>query len=187
MPRAELSDGLNEIVPDDGLDPRSVHTLADDPGFREAVTQAYRTSNAPRICGEIQVFDGRVVLSTIKAELSMLRGEKGTPDAAIPSPLSTDSVRHLSPTSSVSNVEARLSPCYAKAFGGYREAERVLGDAVTAREAHEWLKEHDDGRSLPPFDSWSRYLREAKRRLGIPKASSRRGLTGRSVVRRDAL
>jgi hypothetical protein len=177
----------NEIVPDDGLDPRSVHTLADDPGFREAVTQAYRTSNAPRICGEIQAFGGRVVLSTIKAELSMLREEKGTPHAAIPSPLSTDSVRHLSPASSLSNEEARLSPCYAKALCGYREAGRVLGDAVTDRGAYEWLKERDDDGSLPRFDSWARYLREARSMLGIRKPSSRHGLTGRSVVRRDEL
>jgi hypothetical protein len=115
----------------------------------------------------------------------MFREDKGTPNAAIPSPLSTDSVPHLSPTSSMSNAEARLSPCHAKALCGYREAGRVLGDAVTAREAYEWLKEHDDDRSLPPFDSWARYLREARRRLGIQKTSSRHGLTRRSVVRRE--
>jgi hypothetical protein len=88
----------NEIVPDDGLDPHSVRTLADYPDFREAVTRAYCKSNKPRIFSEIQAFDGQVVLAGIKAELSILsQARKAKPTALIST---NDSDAQTSPTSS---------------------------------------------------------------------------------------
>jgi hypothetical protein len=175
--------------PNDGLDSQSIITLANSPEFQEAVTQAYRKNVMSQVFDQIQDFDirdfdGQVVLAGIKAELSILsQARKAKPTALIST---NDSDAQTGPTSSKPKGELKLSPCYLKALGGYKRAVDVLGDCED-REAYDWLKEHDEDRSLPNFATWARYLREARKRLGLPKNTPRYGRTGRSIVRPDEL
>jgi hypothetical protein len=172
-----------EIVPDVGLDPCLIQTLRACPEFREAVTNAYRKYNEPRITSEIHGFDGQAVQTKIKAELSLLSLER-TPLAEIPASVKLGSDSRTNPVREGPIGQARLSPCHSRAFGEFRSAAQALGDNPTDPQAYEWLKEHEV-QILLPFATWARYVREARRKLGLKKNSPRGGRTGGSVARWD--
>ncbi|MBO0700960.1 MAG: hypothetical protein J2P46_21375, partial [Zavarzinella sp.] len=73
----------------------------------------------------------------------------------------------------------------AGAHGG--DGQKPPGDV----EAYQWLRDHDSfeaGRALPKnFDTWARYLRRARQKLGERKNKPRRGRTGRSIAHPDEL
>jgi hypothetical protein len=79
------------------------------------------------------------------------------------------------------------------ALEGFEAARSALSERpsvtrVTDEMAYEWLQEHRSGTEpLPSFDTWARYLRDARRELGVQKNRPRRGRTGRSVRKADDL
>jgi hypothetical protein len=83
----------------------------------------------------------------------------------------------------------KLPPSRKKAMSQYLDAVNKspgLNEA-TDRDVYDWIAEHSDGDSLPSFDNWSRYLREARKAAGASKNSPRSGRTGRSVVVPDEI
>jgi hypothetical protein len=75
-----------------------------------------------------------------------------------------------------------------KAYAQYVEAEgKYIGTndgTPTDLECYKWQKEHAEDGGLPPFDSWQRYVREARRQLGKGKHTLRCGQPhGGSLVR----
>jgi hypothetical protein len=79
-----------------------------------------------------------------------------------------------------------MSPCHKAAFLQYcdvvsrypelhDEADSVIYERVTAQL---------DGEDAVEFDTWTRYLRHARSRLGIRKKNRRSMPEGRSIVRR---
>ncbi len=82
-------------------------------------------------------------------------------------------------------------PCHEKALQSYEYASRVKpelvnGDGPNYKGVYKWLKEHGcEGYTLPPFESWARYVRGGQQDLSNPKHSSRGNRTGRSIVGPD--
>jgi len=68
-----------------------------------------------------------------------------------------------------------------RAYQQFKGAEERLGE-VTDKEVYDWLKDDNDTQ-LPPFDTWTRYLRAARRHYGTQKNTPRAGRTGLSVVK----
>lgn len=79
------------------------------------------------------------------------------------------------------------------ALEGFEAARSTLSEIpsvtrVTDEMAYEWLREHRSATDpLPNFDTWARYLREARRELGVQKNRPRHGRRGRSVRKADEL
>jgi hypothetical protein len=98
------------------------------------------------------------------------------PTSTLPAPLESGEAK-----------TASLSPSRLKAMGQYLDAVRkcphLKGD--TDQAVYDWVAEHSDGDPLPPFATWSRYLRGARQATGTGKNTSRSGRTGRSVVGPD--
>ena len=82
-----------------------------------------------------------------------------------------------------------LAPSRQKALGQYLDAVRKFPqlDGASDREVYNWVVKHSDGDRLPNFDTWWRYLRQARRATGRNKNSSRSGRAGRSIVRRNQI
>jgi len=93
----------------------------------------------------------------------------------------------------------KLSPAVRKAYLSYLYAEAKAEKRLEDRDAHEWLHENAidgegerfgvlDEYELPAFDSWSRYLRRARKALGEKKYTSRHAkATTRSIVQSDEI
>jgi hypothetical protein len=93
----------------------------------------------------------------------------------------------------------KLKSVERKAYFSYRFAESIAGIQLTDREAYERLREdgipEDRGDMgeltdyrLPDFDTWTRYLRAARKELGEQKYTPRHGRpSGGSVVHRDQI
>jgi hypothetical protein len=91
----------------------------------------------------------------------------------------------------------RLEPAVRLAYLTFCYAESKAGKRLEDREAHELLKEDGIPEAagergelaeyrLPAFDTWARYLRDARNLLGEQKYTRRAGRpTGKSVVRGD--
>ena len=60
---------------------------------------------------------------------------------------------------------------------------------VTDREVYDWLTEHlDEGEKLPGFETWDRYVRQARSVLGTQKYEPRSGREhGGTIVREDQI
>jgi hypothetical protein len=94
---------------------------------------------------------------------------------------------------------ASLRPAERKAYYSFRAAELKSEKQLEDREAYELLKEEgipENAESggeladyqLPPYASWTRYLRKARKALGEQKYTSRRERPhGKSVVERDQI
>jgi hypothetical protein len=86
---------------------------------------------------------------------------------------------------------AGLPPSRQKAYSQYLWAvkENAELDGATDQQVYDWLSEHlEDGEQLPPFNTWSRYVREARSHHNTSKHSSRVDReTGRSIVRPDQI
>ena len=83
-----------------------------------------------------------------------------------------------------------------KALYAYNVAEQRNDRELTDIEAHRWLKEHiaasdhgdESDYNLPSFDTWSRYLRQARRKLGQSKYHRQADRTsGRSIVKANQI
>ena len=75
-----------------------------------------------------------------------------------------------------------LALSYLRAYQQYQMAEKSLGD-TTDRQAYDWLKERvEETERLPDFNTWTRYLRTARKFYGTQKNTPRGGRTGRSIV-----
>jgi hypothetical protein len=81
----------------------------------------------------------------------------------------------------------KLAPSRQKAFGQFRWAieQNAALDGAADRDVYDWLTEHlDDGEQLPTFETWGRYLREARAAADARKNTSRGGrCAGRSIAR----
>jgi hypothetical protein len=82
-----------------------------------------------------------------------------------------------------------LSPAKLRAHQSYHVAEQELLelgiDRVTDQQAYDWLIERytdRDGYVLPAFETWARYVREARNHFRQNKNHSRTGRTSRSIV-----
>jgi hypothetical protein len=89
--------------------------------------------------------------------------------------------------------EKRLEPCEALAYLSYSHAVTEQPDLKESRfkDIYLWLQDHgcpqyDEDHEIPNFESWSRYLRTARRSHGEPRRHQPRahGKTGRRVVRK---
>jgi hypothetical protein len=96
------------------------------------------------------------------------------------------------------DVFRQLRPCVRKAYLSFELAQSKAGSELEDRAAFDWLKENgfpddagDTGElvdyELPDFDTWTRYLREAREALGEQKYSRRAGRKGKSVAGHDEL
>jgi hypothetical protein len=88
--------------------------------------------------------------------------------------------------------DAGLSPSRKKAYQQYQSAVKKIAelDGATDRQVYDWLGEHcdDEDEKLPPFSTWSRYLRHARAYYGTSKNTRRAGRqTGRSIVGSDEI
>lgn len=89
----------------------------------------------------------------------------------------------------ISEAKSTRNPCpsHAKAYASYKWAERELGETgVADKEAYKYIR--DNGCEIyefdrpPPFKSWSRYVREIRKRHGTQKYGRRlRGSLGGSI------
>lgn len=69
------------------------------------------------------------------------------------------------------------------AYQSCRLAESKLG-TCTDREAYDWLlEEAPQEYDIPGFDTWQRYVRAGRKHHGTQKNTSRKGRTGRSVIK----
>jgi len=77
----------------------------------------------------------------------------------------------------------KLPPSRRKAWMQWFAAQRVLKNGLD-REAYEWVREHlEPGERLVSFRTWCRYVRGARRALGLQKRSVKRAApSGKSVV-----
>jgi hypothetical protein len=86
---------------------------------------------------------------------------------------------------------AGLSPSRRKAYQQHQWAveSNVELEGTTDRQVYDWLGEHlDENEQLPPFSTWSRYLRDARASYGTSKHTPRAGRkAGRSIVRPDEI
>ncbi len=102
--------------------------------------------------------------------------------------LSTDEELAASTTSP--GEARRVPPARVKALSQWKSAidqNPALSTESKDREVYDWLEDHCDGDRLPSFETWSRYLREARSNVGLSKNSSRRGRTSRSAAKTDQL
>ena len=88
----------------------------------------------------------------------------------------------------------QLAQAVRKAYSALEYAESKKGQSLKDREAYDWLRENgidqnegDSGElteyKLPPFDTWTRYVRTAREALGEQKYTPRAGRKrGRSIV-----
>lgn len=82
---------------------------------------------------------------------------------------------------------ARLSDRVKAAYGQYLQAAKECtgkdGREPTDQQCYDWLSTHNDGDTLPAFETWQRYLRDARRCLGKQKNAPRAGRShGQSIV-----
>lgn len=69
------------------------------------------------------------------------------------------------------------------AYGQYLAAVPNVPNQATDRECYDWAKAHNEGTRLPAFDTWQRYVRQARRHLGQQKNSPQAGRSrGHSIV-----
>jgi hypothetical protein len=99
----------------------------------------------------------------------------------------TPEVGNGSPTPAGCGLE-QLPPSRQVAYAQYLEAlcrNPEFGEAATDEQVYGWYEEHGEDRQdgLPSCETWSRYVREARRVLGTSKHTSRSGREGGSVVR----
>jgi hypothetical protein len=82
----------------------------------------------------------------------------------------------------------RLKPSQLKAYSQWTWAiqqNQELCDKTADRQVYDWLHENGEEGDLPPFDNWSRYLREVRKARGESKNAPRSGRTSRNVIGRE--
>jgi hypothetical protein len=82
----------------------------------------------------------------------------------------------------------KLPPSRRTAFKQYQLAvsSGTLASNPTDREAYDWCTGHNDGDPLPRFETWARYLREARRAHGTQKHTPGKPTpTGHTIVGQD--
>jgi len=113
------------------------------------------------------------------------------------------SIPQLAPTPALHcKVEKKLTPAGFKALSYYEIAQKNSENTLTDQQAYDFLKTKQDdgslselisdpqlnGYKLPEFDTWSRYVRIARKALDRNKNTMRKGReTGKSVVREDEI
>ena len=82
-----------------------------------------------------------------------------------------------------------LAPSRRKAMSQYLDALNQCPalQGGPDRAVYEWITEHAEGDPLPSFDTWAKYLREARKATGTNKNTSRLGRAARSVAKPDEL
>jgi hypothetical protein len=89
------------------------------------------------------------------------------------------------------NNDTKIPPCQQKAYGQWLDAIRrgPFSKEDLDREVYGWVRDDlEEGESLPNYATWSRYVREVRKRLGESKYTPRAGRNaGRNVVRRRQL
>jgi hypothetical protein len=87
-------------------------------------------------------------------------------------------------------IDDQLKPSREKAYRLFQWATGQKPDLTRDRDVYDWLQEHSDVlEELPRFDTWSKYLREARAHYQDHKHTPRSTKTpsGKSVVRRDQI
>jgi len=84
---------------------------------------------------------------------------------------------------------ANLAEAPRQAYYSFEAVEGKAGKKLEDKEAYKLLKEEGIAEyELPPFDNWSRYLRQARQALNEQKHNRRRGRThGKSIARQDQI
>jgi hypothetical protein len=135
----------------------------------------------------IHLFDPAILkLARPSAMVNIEERGKGTPSDPTPSNAQSNPAIE---TQGGGGLDS-LPPARAKAYSQFRwaiDSNPEFGTKTTDREAYDWLEEYLEKDELPTFETWSRYLRQARNRLGQLKNRPRRGRTGRSVARGDQL
>lgn len=84
----------------------------------------------------------------------------------------------------------KLSPSRSTALKQFLSAcsQNAALVGATDREVYDWIRENCNVEDLPSFETWGRYLRDAKAAYGLSKNTSRNGRQrGRSIVRLDEI
>ncbi len=69
------------------------------------------------------------------------------------------------------------------AYGQYLSAVPNVPDQATDRECYDWAKGHNEGSPIPAFETWQRYVRQARKHLGQQKNTPQAGRSfGRSIA-----
>jgi hypothetical protein len=91
------------------------------------------------------------------------------------------------------SAEGSLKPSREKAYRLFQWAMEQNPDLKTDREVYDWLQDRPDFpkefEELPSFQSWAKYLRDARAHYGDHKHTPRRNkaISGKSVVHRDQI
>ena len=72
---------------------------------------------------------------------------------------------------------------FTTAYESFELAERNAGHKLTSKQAYEWLRENGPAHyRMPTFQTWNRYVRQARTSRGQQKNTPRGGRTGRSIA-----
>lgn len=107
-----------------------------------------------------------------------------TPSAAPTSADGTEgqSLEGKEPEEPLERLPDRVRRAYAQYLFAMKQYEGEAGGQPTDRELYAWLKRRSEER-LPAFETWVRYVRQARQALGEQKNSPRAGREhGRSIV-----
>ena len=88
----------------------------------------------------------------------------------------------------VDDMTDRPSRAAEIAYRAYQCAEEKLGTRIGDKEAYEWLCEFRPTEyTLPPYENWARYLRQARQHYSDQKHRPRTGRTGHSIVHQSEI
>ena len=88
----------------------------------------------------------------------------------------------------VDDMTDRPSRAAETAYRAYQCAEEKLGTRIGDKEAYEWLCDFRPTEyTLPPYENWARYLRQARKHYSDQKHRPRTGRTGHSIVHQSEI
>jgi len=157
----------------------------------EQIPTAVASSQASASVGDVDISLAPVfnidVSKVVHPQEQTGRGRAEAPEESHPAPEATDGTkgRPLESEESddpVDRLPNRVRRAYAQYLLAAEQYEGNAGGPPTDRQLHAWLKRHSEER-LPAFETWARYLRDARQALGTQKNSPLAGREhGRSVV-----
>ncbi len=157
----------------------------------EQIPTAVASSQASASVGDVDISLAPVfnidVSKVVHPQEQTGHGRAEAPEESHPAPEATDGTkgRPLESEESddpVDRLPNRVRRAYAQYLLAAEQYEGNAGGPPTDRQLHAWLKRHSEER-LPAFETWARYLRDARQALGTQKNSPLAGREhGRSVV-----
>jgi len=170
---SEINDAARENLPVEKTTKTSLNTTCDKCG---------QSVSIPKII--TRGYDQTIALLMKKVE--ELKADKKFLQAALGNSIKNTSPQNTDATDDDSK-ELALPRAHHAAYQSFVFAESEIGKC-TDREAYEWLQEEGpEEYELPAFDTWKRYVRIGRKHHGTQKNTSRKGRTGRSVIKSNEI